>query len=578
MTGTLLCNERYEVLERIGDGGAAVVYRARDHSLNRDVAVKVLRDELAQDHEFVERFQREAHAAAGLSHPNIASVFDIGFEGGRHYFVMELLTGGTLRERLARERKLSPEEALRIASQVAAALRHAHDSGIIHRDIKPQNILFTREGDVKVGDFGIARAMAASSVSQTGTIIGSVRYLAPEQAGGDGAVPQSDLYSLGIVLFEMLTGQVPFDAETPVAIALKHVQDPVPSVRAIDPTIPLAVEELLQRLLAKRVSERCPSAHQLITELYTVQQAVAVQFGRAAAPAAASDDTTRVIRRPQPVRQAYQDEVVRRSIPPNPAAHSDQMSPVTWVLVFLTAVVGIGAIVFLWLTRPPADHGGEKAPAMTTVPQVVFQPLRKAREVAAAYNLILDVEYQPTDEYEPDTVISQSPNAGIDVPVNSQLQVVVARSKEPETSLVTVPNVVGLDSADALDRLRKLGLDPHPLPKASEEVEKGLVMRQDVPPETQVAKGSPIRLDVSDGPPAPIDIPPDDGLDRPTPPSAPNGGGEPVAPPKVEPTPPSVEPGTGASGTTGKTHGGTRPIQPLEGEESPEADRPPPPR
>ncbi|HOS94741.1 MAG TPA: protein kinase, partial [Armatimonadota bacterium] len=366
MTGTLLCNERYEVLERIGDGGAAVVYRARDHSLNRDVAVKVLRDELAQDHEFVERFQREAHAAAGLSHPNIASVFDIGFEGGRHYFVMELLTGGTLRERLARERKLSPEEALRIASQVAAALRHAHDSGIIHRDIKPQNILFTREGDVKVGDFGIARAMAASSVSQTGTIIGSVRYLAPEQAGGDGAVPQSDLYSLGIVLFEMLTGQVPFDAETPVAIALKHVQDPVPSVRAIDPTIPLAVEELLQRLLAKRVSERCPSAHQLITELYTVQQAVAVQFGRAAAPAAASDDTTRVIRRPQPVRQAYQDEVVRRSIPPNPAAHSDQMSPVTWVLVFLTAVVGIGAIVFLWLTRPPADHGGEKAPAMTT--------------------------------------------------------------------------------------------------------------------------------------------------------------------------------------------------------------------
>ncbi|HZC18070.1 MAG TPA: protein kinase, partial [Rubrobacteraceae bacterium] len=260
-------DHRYTLVEPLGDGGMARVYLAHDEVLDRDVALKVLREQYADDEEFVERFRREARSAAGLSHPNIVSVYDQGrSEDGAYYMAMEYVPRGTLKDRIGREGALAPEVAAGVALQIADALSAAHEKGVIHRDIKPQNVLVTGAGDVKVADFGIARA-ASSTATATGIVLGTAGYMSPEQAKGEPVGPQSDLYSLGVVLYEMLTGNLPYEADSAIAQAVKHISEPPPSPREANPEVSEALDALTTKLLAKNPEDRYPSASALANDL-----------------------------------------------------------------------------------------------------------------------------------------------------------------------------------------------------------------------------------------------------------------------------------------------------------------------
>ncbi|MBH5316754.1 Stk1 family PASTA domain-containing Ser/Thr kinase [Paenibacillus sp. GSMTC-2017] len=260
---------RYEILSRIGGGGMALVYKAHDVLLNRKVAVKVLRQQFVNDDEFIRRFRREAQSAAALSHPNVVSIYDVGQEDETHYIVMEYIEGNNLNELIQERAPLQAEEAVRFAVQICDALGHAHQNHIIHRDIKPHNILIGNNGRVKVTDFGIARAVTSSTITHTGSVLGSVHYFSPEHAKGINTGEKSDLYSLGIVLYQMLTGKLPFLGESPISVALKHLQENIEAPRSINPHIPQSVENIILKATRKNPSERYSSAQEMLLDLDT---------------------------------------------------------------------------------------------------------------------------------------------------------------------------------------------------------------------------------------------------------------------------------------------------------------------
>ena len=270
LIGKIIGN-RYEILEEVGNGGMATVYKAKDHVLNRYVAVKVLKDEYTTDSDFIKRFNTEAQSAASLSHANIVSIYDVGHEeeNNLYYIVMELVKGKTLKEIIKKDGTLSWKWAVNIAIQIASALEVAHKNGIIHRDIKPHNIIITEDGVAKVTDFGIAKAVSNSTMTAFGTTIGSVHYFSPEQAKGGITDAKSDLYSLGVVMYEMLTGKVPFDADTPVSIALKHMQEEAIEPIEINPEIPTAVNQIVIKAMKKDPIERYQSATEMIERSYS---------------------------------------------------------------------------------------------------------------------------------------------------------------------------------------------------------------------------------------------------------------------------------------------------------------------
>ncbi|MDP4096816.1 Stk1 family PASTA domain-containing Ser/Thr kinase [Paenibacillus sp. P96] len=268
MIGHLL-GGRYDIIERIGGGGMALVYRAQDILLNRNVAVKVLRQQFVHDEEFIRRFRREAQSAASLSHQNVVSIYDVGQEEDIHYIVMECVEGKNLNEIIKERAPLQVEEAVRIASQICDALEHAHHNQIIHRDIKPHNILIGRNGRVKVTDFGIARAVTSTTITQTGSVVGSVHYFSPEHAKGVTTGEKSDLYSLGIVLYQMLTAQLPFLGESPISVALKHLQEEFEEPRKVNPLIPQSVENIILKSMRKNPQERYQSAEEMMQDLET---------------------------------------------------------------------------------------------------------------------------------------------------------------------------------------------------------------------------------------------------------------------------------------------------------------------
>src|ERR671916_402394 len=266
-----LVDNRYRLVKPLGSGGMADVFLAHDNILDRDVALKVMSTRYASDEEFVERFKREAQSAAALSHPHIVSIFDRGeSEDGTYYIAMEYLPGGTLKDRITSRGALPPRTAAAVALQIAEALRVAHERGVIHRDIKPHNILIAESGDVKVTDFGIARAASSSTMTRTGSILGTAHYISPEQAMGEPVGPASDLYSLGVVLYEMLTGELPYDADTPLGIAMKHVNGHLRPPKEVDPSIPAGINAVACRLLAKDPEDRYASDAELIDDLERV--------------------------------------------------------------------------------------------------------------------------------------------------------------------------------------------------------------------------------------------------------------------------------------------------------------------
>ncbi|NLA59378.1 MAG: Stk1 family PASTA domain-containing Ser/Thr kinase [Firmicutes bacterium] len=493
MEGEVLSN-RYEIRDRIGEGGMAVVYRAKDRLLHRWVAVKVLREQYASDEDFVERFRREAQAAASLSHPNVVNIYDVGEVGNTHYIVMEYVRGINLKELIRREGRLTPERSVDIAIQVSAALGHAHRNHLVHRDIKPHNILITHEGTVKVTDFGIARAMSTATLTQTGQVIGSVHYFSPEQARGGVTSEQSDIYSLGIVLYEMLTGRVPFTGETPIAVALQQLQDPVPSPREIEPSIPKSLDYVIRKALAKDPKDRFRSAEEFIRALQETNLAGPLSTSRANGelgdphedweatrmmPAAEPEEATRV--------HGMEEG---RKVTKGKGSRSPKKRRIRgFIFIFLIAFLGglFWAISYLPELIFPAE---------VSVPDVTGLTVAEARLALEKQRLRLAVDREIESDLPPGRIIRQDPAANRRVKEGRTVWVVVSRGPR----LVQVPEVVGLSLEEAKERITEAGLTVGvETPVYEPTVLEGYVVSQSPQSGTYLEEGLAVDLMVSRG-------------------------------------------------------------------------------
>jgi serine/threonine-protein kinase len=461
---------RYEVVARIAEGGMSSVYRARTPE-GELVALKVLRDPYAADREFIERFIREARAAQTLEHPNVVRVLASGRDGEIYFIAMEYVDGEDLKRYLRRVGPLEPADAERIALAVCEALDYAHRQGIVHRDVKPQNILLARDGTVKVADFGIARALAAVTITQTGTVLGTVHYLSPEQARGAPVGRTSDLYALGVVLFEMLTGRLPFEGDSPIAIALKHLHEPAPSARAVNPRVPRRLEGIILKAMAKRREDRYQTAREMAADLR----------GETARWAQLPDDegATRMFapaRGPQRRRLARAGPLV--------------------VALLVAATGGLWAgwqAVNAYLTVPEVE-----------VPDLVGRSLLQAEQIARQQGVVLEVAERAYSATAPqDVILAQDEPPGKRVKQGRRIGVVVSLGPQ----LVTVPDVVRQPVQAAQLALETARLRLGALQEGYDDVVRpGFVIRQDPPAGARVQIDSPVTLVISRGP-AQVEMP-----------------------------------------------------------------------
>lgn len=541
---TTLLQNRYELLEKIGDGGMATVYKARCTLLDRVVAVKILKEEYTKDATLVQKFKSEAQAAARLSHPNIVNVYDVGEDNGYHFIVMEYVEGTNLKEYIQEAGPLSPDEAVRITLMICDGLTRAHEKGLIHRDIKPHNILLTRDGTAKVADFGIARAANSVTITYGGDMVGSVHYVSPEQARGDPVNNTSDIYSLGCVLYEMVTGRVPFDADSPVTVALKHIHErPVPP-KVLNDAVSSGLEEVIMTAMEKKSAYRYQSAKDMKQALNGSLNAKKGRFSKKKR----AHDKTLVM---PPVGEGDDYKMARKK----------KMKPMGYIII-LAVILGItGGLLYgmrgslfgqevqvpdvkgehweaaekilsdaglklkvvnriinsevekdhIITQRPEANdtvkRGREievvisKGVEMVKVPNVVGKTLDDATYMLENEGLSLGEVGKVNDSETPEgEVMEQSPRRGSSVPLGERVDVTIS-SGAGETTQLNMPKLIGMSLSDVRTKLKDDGLELYGIDQeASDEYNAGLVIEQSIPAGDRVKKGDRVSVVVSTGP------------------------------------------------------------------------------
>ena len=545
----MLIGDRYEILEKVGTGGMSDVYKAKCHKLNRFVAVKVLKQEFSENENFVSKFKVEAQAAAGLMHPNIVNVYDVGNENGINYIVMELVEGITLKKYIEKKARLSVKEAISIAIQVSMGIEAAHNNHIIHRDIKPQNIIISKDGKVKVTDFGIAKAATSNTI--TSNVMGSVHYTSPEQARGGFSDEKSDIYSLGITLFEMLTGRVPFNGDTTVAIAIKHIQEPMPTPRDYVAEIPISVEQIVYKCTQKSPDRRYQSMAELIEDLKRSLMTPDEDFVKVVDPdenastRVITDEDVKEIKQQVQKKAAVTGDSIRlrkeveeertkkkkASVPVEKEEEEDEYDPrmekITTILAIIAAVI-IGVIVIYLVGKfagvfpssssdqivveqgetteqsvaeaEEASQGGFlSGDAVVGVPNVSGKSYAEGSATLKDSGYEVAKEEVFSAEVAAGNIISQSPEAGSDVAKGTVVTLRVSLGEE--ITKVRVPNVVGKDAMEAAEELTAAGLQPGAVEETTNEDASltGKVCYQSYSVGSYVNAGTVIDMKVSTG-------------------------------------------------------------------------------
>lgn len=538
--------DRYEILEQIGTGGMSDVYRAKCHKLNRFVAIKVLKKEYSEDKTFVSKFRAEAQAAAGLTHPNIVNVYDVGDENGIYYIVMELVEGITLKKYIEKKGKIPYKEAVSIAIQVAKGMQAAHSHHIVHRDIKPQNIIISRDGKVKVTDFGIAKAASSSTI--TSSTMGSVHYISPEQARGGYSDERSDIYSFGITLFEMLTGTVPFDGDSTVSVAVQHIQEEIPKPSTVADGIPVSIDMIVLKCTQKKTERRYQDAAELIADLKKSLVAPDENFVKMMPVynAPGQPETVQAAEESSENNDGQENQNSDESMAENKKdsediddellddellddeedsdsddddeediddENNDKLDKIfKWIgagIIALIVIITIFVVAKLFIggssnkkeeetttqAQTTTVASKEDASKKVSVPSVIGKTEEEAKTTLNSLGLGYKATYQPSNTIPEGTVISQGTSSGTKVAKNTTITLSI--SSGPESS--SVPNVVGRDQVEASSLLESAGFKVSVKQSYSDSVEQGKVISQSPSGSTTVSPGSTVTITVSQG-------------------------------------------------------------------------------